>query len=74
MLEELGWNCHTRMGDLLVYLNHEGHQLLVLTRTRRVQIRLHYLTPGCRRPDVARGIFDRLFLATDRRSSVAGPP
>lgn len=59
-LGDHGWRSHFALGDLRVFVNGEGHQLLLLERTRRIQVRLSYLTPRDRRPEVARAIFESL--------------
>lgn len=67
-LRDHGWRSDFELGDLRAYVNGDGHQLLLLERTWRIQVRLSYLTPRERRPDVARAIFEAL-PRPPRRSS-----
>lgn len=48
-----GWQDRSRLPLLLDLHAPEGHALVLVPRTGRVQLRLHYLTSQDRRPDEA---------------------
>ncbi len=50
-------------------LHPAGHVVVVVTKTLRVQIRLHYLTPAAERPLVARALLVELVAAAGSQTT-----
>ena len=63
-LTRCGWQVHERDGLPLSALTHpQGHRLLIVPTTGRVQLRLLYLVSPGERPARARGIVDEIEAA-----------
>jgi hypothetical protein len=60
-----GWRTCFELGDLLALVNSGGHQVLLLRRTERVQIRLNYVTPRQQRHSAAYEVFEELIHAAN---------
>lgn len=59
-LEADGWVDRSRLPLLVDLHGPEGHALVMVPRTGRVQLRLHYLTPAEVRPGAAEGVYRRV--------------
>lgn len=57
-----GWTSAPSVAKLLLLRSAEGHEILLVPRTLRVQIRVHYLTPEAERRLTA----ERAFVALVR--------
>lgn len=70
---DAGWAHGVQLGRLHILANADGHQVLVVPTTGRVQIRLLYIVPYERRRATAERLFEQLTRWAERAPVSDGP-